>query len=118
MNGLTAVTALDIDAGAIAAARRNAAANGVDEAITFVQGDIGAVDGVWPLIVANVLAAPLMDMAPTLVRRVAHRGRLVLSGIGLSMAPDVERIYRRLGMRHVRTDERGGWAAIVLDASW
>ena len=72
----------------------------------------------WPLVVANVLAAPLMEMAPPLVRHVSHRGRLVLSGVAAAVAPDVERVYRRLGMRHVRTDERGGWTAIILDASW
>jgi ribosomal protein L11 methylase PrmA len=65
-----------------------------------------------------VLPAPLMEMAPALVRRVEHRGRLVLSGIPSSVTPDVEHVYRRLGMRHVRSETRAGWTALVLQPSW
>ena len=33
------------------------------------------------MVVANILAAPLIDMAPALSRRVGHHGQLVLSGV-------------------------------------
>jgi ribosomal protein L11 methylase PrmA len=57
-------------------------------------------------------------MAPSLVRRVGHRGQLVLSGIPASVADDVDRAYRRLGMHHVRSTTREGWTALVMHASW
>ena len=47
----------------------------------LVQGLPQSIGGAWPLVIANVLAAPLIEMAPALVRRVGHRGRLILSGI-------------------------------------
>ena len=65
-----------------------------------------------------MLPGPLIEMAPALVRRVGHLGELVLSGIPVSVEADVDRVYRRLGMRRVRANARAGWVAIVLQASW
>ena len=67
---------------------------------------------------ANVLAAPLIEMAPALVRRVGRQGRLVLSGIPASVEPEVESAYRRLGMRRLEVKSRAGWVALVMAASW
>ena len=76
------------------------------------------VGGVWPLVVANVLAAPLIEMAPVLVRRVGSRGRLILSGIPWSLESEVRQAYERLGMRHLRSEKRAGWMVLVVQASW
>jgi ribosomal protein L11 methyltransferase len=74
--------------------------------------------GTWPLVFANIVAAPLVEMAPQLVRRVGHHGVLVLSGIPSSVEQDVERAYRDLGMGTTAVTSRGGWIALVLRASW
>ena len=116
--GVPRATAVDVDADVLRVARDNARLNGLDEQLTLVCGGPEAVRGAWPLVVANILAAPLVEMAPTLVQRVASRGRLVLSGIASPMGEDVSRTYRHLGMRSVAIRSRGGWDAIVLDASW
>ena len=116
--GVPRVTAIDVDAEAVRVAAEHARTNGVAARLEIVHGGPDAIDGAWPLVVANVLAAPLIEMAPVLVRRVGHHGRLVLSGIPRAVAPDVVRAYRRLGMHHVRSDERRGWIAILLQASW
>jgi len=65
-----------------------------------------------------VLAAPLIEMAPVLVRRVGRRGRLILSGIPWSLESEVAETYRRLGMRQIRSETRGGWTVLVAEASW
>jgi ribosomal protein L11 methylase PrmA len=65
-----------------------------------------------------VLAAPLIEMAPALVRRVAHRGQVVLSGIPTSVEEDVARAYCHLGLQRVRCTARDGWICLVLQASW
>lgn len=116
--GVERVTGVDIDAGALDAAQRNLALNGVSDRATLHRGGPEAATGTWPFIVANVLAAPLVDMAPVLVQRLAHRGRLLLSGIPESMSDEVIRVYRRLGLRHVDTQVRGGWSVVMLDATW
>jgi ribosomal protein L11 methyltransferase len=116
--GVPRVDALDIDAEAVHAAAENASLNGLSSGLHLVHGGPELLTGAWPLVLANVLAAPLMDMAPTLARRVGRGGRLILSGIRSSLAPDVEHAYRLVGMRHVRTQTRDGWSALTLHPSW
>jgi ribosomal protein L11 methyltransferase len=116
--GVPRAVGLDIDADALQIAAENARLNDFAARLRLVRGGPEAVQGLWPLVLANVLPAPLMEMAPALVRRVEHRGRLVLSGIPSSVTPDVEHVYRRLGMRHLRSETRAGWTALVLQPSW
>jgi len=118
MMGVPRATGLDIDSDALDIAARNARLNNLEDRVQFILGGPDAVTGIWPLVVANVLAAPLIEMAPVLVRRVAHRGRLILSGIPWSLEFEVVETYRRLGMRHVRSETRSGWTSVVLEASW
>lgn len=118
LRGVPRAVGIDIELEALAVAAQHARLNGLEHRVRLVLGGVDAVEGTWPLIAANVLAAPLIEMAPVLVRRVAHRGRLILSGIPSSVSSEVERAYRRFGMHSVRTESRGGWTVIVLDASW
>lgn len=116
--GVPRVLAIDIDAAALRVAATNARVNGIDERLQLARGGPESIVGTWPLVLANVLAAPLIEMAPALVRRVGHRGQLVLSGIPSSVEPDVHQAYRRLGMHRVNAESRAGWVALVLQASW
>jgi ribosomal protein L11 methyltransferase len=116
--GVPRAVGLDIDADALRAAAENARLNGLDRRLHLVRGGLDAVAGTWPLVVANLLAAPLIELAPVLVRRVGHHGRLVLSGVPSSVESDVDRAYRHLGMHRVRAQSRAGWSARVLQASW
>jgi ribosomal protein L11 methylase PrmA len=116
--GVPRAVGIDTEDEAVRAAADNARLNGLNERLLLVQGGPDAVSGTWPLVVANVLAAPLIEMAPALVRRVGHHGHLVLSGIPSSVEPDVDAAYSRLGMRRVRVRARAGWVAIELRATW
>jgi len=116
--GVPRGTGIDTDAGALRVTRRNAAGNRLSERLRLVRGGPDAVTGTWPLVVANIVAATLIDIAPALVRRVGHHGRLVLSGIPHGVDTDVEQIYRDLGMRSIDRKSRADWTALVLHASW
>ncbi|MEO7272172.1 MAG: 50S ribosomal protein L11 methyltransferase [Vicinamibacterales bacterium] len=116
--GVARVLAIDTDPDALQAAAANAALNRLTDRLALGLGGPESLTGRWPLVLANVLAAPLIEMAPTLSRCVGHRGRLVLSGIPSSVEPDVHRAYRHLGMRRVELMSREGWVALVLQASW
>jgi len=116
--GVPRATGIDTDGEALLVAAGNARLNALDGRLELIRGGPERVAGTWPLVLANVLAAPLIEMAPSLVRRVGHRGQLVLSGIPASVADDVDRAYRRLGMHHVRSTTREGWTALVMHASW
>ena len=118
LRGVPEVVGLDIDAEALRAAEENARLNGLEARLRLVRGGPEAVEGVWPVVLANLVAAPLIEMAPALVRRVGPAGRLVLSGIPWSVAREVEQAYRRCGMRPGRSETRAGWTVLVLHASW
>jgi len=116
--GVPRAVAIDIDGVAVRAARDNARLNGFTSRLRLLQGEPEAVAGAWPLVLANVLAAPLMAMAPDLSRRVASSGRLIVSGVRSSLSGDVERSYRRTGLRLVSRTTRDGWTALALHAPW
>jgi ribosomal protein L11 methyltransferase len=116
--GVPRALGIDIDNEALRVAAANARLNDLEERLQLGRGGPEMVPGAWPLILANVLAAPLIEMAPALVRRVGHQGQLVLSGIPSSVEQDVDEAYRRLGMRRVRVKSRAGWVVLVLQASW
>jgi ribosomal protein L11 methyltransferase len=116
--GVPRALGIDIDDEALRIAAENAHLNALGDRLQLARGGPDAVTGMWPLVLANVLAAPLIEMAPAIVRRVGHHGRLVLSGIPASLESDVDQVYHRLGMRRVRVMSRAGWVAIVMQASW
>ena len=116
--GVPRALAIDIDAAAVRDAAENARLNGVSSRLALVHGGPEALSGVWPLVLANVLAAPLIKMAPTLAKRVAHGGRILISGIRSSLAYDVEQAYRRVGLRLVCSQTRVGWSALTFHTSW
>ncbi|HEY2383164.1 MAG TPA: 50S ribosomal protein L11 methyltransferase [Terriglobia bacterium] len=118
MMGVPRATGIDIDADALRIAAKHARLNHLADRLHLLPGGPDAVEGTWPLVVANVLAAPLVEIAPILVRRVGGRGRLILSGIPESLESEVRFAYLRLGMRHIRSGTRSGWTVLVFQASW
>jgi ribosomal protein L11 methyltransferase len=118
MMGVPQAVGLDTDADALRVAAENARLNNVSNRLQLVYGGPDVVDGKWPLVVANVLAAPLIEMAPALVRRLGRRGRLILSGIRSSLEPEVRRTYQHLGIRHIESKTRDGWTMLMAQASW
>jgi ribosomal protein L11 methyltransferase len=114
MKGVSRAVGVDIDAEAVRVAADNAHLNSLRDRLHLVRGGPEALGGSWPLVMANILAAPLMDMAPAVARCVRHGGSLVLSGIPSSLARDVEAAYQRAGLRPIRSETRAGWSALVL----
>lgn len=99
----------DIDEHAVAAARANARANGVEIAFTVSSTcDGGAAD----IVVANILSNPLKLLAPLLTALVAPGGRLVLSGILERQWREVAEAYApRIAMRVWRCED--AWVCLV-----
>lgn len=116
--GVPIAAGVDIDTAALRVATDNARLNGLSGRFLRVHGDVDAVGGAWPLVVANIRAAELIEMAPSLVRRVSSQGTLVLSGIAAAVAPDVSKAYRRLGVTQTMLGERDGWTVLTFRSSW
>ena len=99
----------DVDPQAIRASCDNARANAVEA--TFVLPD-ALVSRAFDVVVANILANPLILLAPALAARVRHGGRLALSGILESQAADVIAAYAPwFTLRAWRASE--GWVLLA-----
>jgi ribosomal protein L11 methyltransferase len=112
------VAASDLDHEAVKVTRANARLNGVGALVRARQGDglarraVGG--GRYDLIVANILAGPLIKLAPAFARRLAPAGRLVLSGLLETQESQVvaAQVGQRLALAgRWRAD---GWSALTF----
>lgn len=78
--GAARAIGVDNDPQAIVATRDNASRNAVDAQVQAYLPD-AAPDAVYPVLVANILASALDQLAPLLAARVQPGGRIALSGI-------------------------------------
>ncbi|WP_367718587.1 50S ribosomal protein L11 methyltransferase [Nitratireductor sp. GISD-1A_MAKvit] len=113
------VLATDIDPVATGVARANVRLNGVPSLVEThtapgFHHNIFARKKPFDLIVANILARPLMALAPDMARHLTSGGSLVLSGILERQRRAVVAAYGGQGFRHVRTQAREGWVTIHL----
>jgi ribosomal protein L11 methyltransferase len=111
MHGAARVVAIDIDADALDNARDNAELNRAGGAIRFSAIPLHSVRGRFDVVVANILANVLIEMAPELARRLAPHGHLILGGILASESHEVTRAYRKL-VRPVSETRSRGWATL------
>jgi ribosomal protein L11 methyltransferase len=104
MLGAAQVDAVDIDPDAVRAAQLNAQANHV--ALNLGLPDVAS--GTYPLVVANILAAPLKVLAPLLCSHVAPGGTLLLAGILERQTEEIQTAYQsHLTLQVV--DSQDGW---------
>lgn len=113
------VIATDMDPQSVKVAAANARANGVGGAIAFACA--AGVGHPWlrrtppfDLVIANILAGPLIELAPRLREIVALGGTLVLSGILIPQSAEVAAAYRAAGFLIERHDRIAGWSTLTL----
>jgi ribosomal protein L11 methyltransferase len=113
------VLATDIDPVAVKVAADNARLNHVKALVETVTAPgfhhpIFGRRAPFDLIVANILARPLMRLAPQMAGHIALGGSIVLSGILDRQRDAVVAAYVGQQFRHVRTLHREGWVTIHL----
>jgi ribosomal protein L11 methyltransferase len=110
--GARHVDAIDITAAAVTATTANAAENGVSERVRASTAALADVDGPYDVVVANILAPALVELAPDLRRVLADDGALVVSGV---LRDRYEHVLDALApLRVVDTRTLEGWAALTL----
>ncbi|MEM1263178.1 MAG: 50S ribosomal protein L11 methyltransferase [Pseudomonadota bacterium] len=108
--GASRADGVDIDAQALTATHRNAAINAVAERLrVFAPAELPS--GRYEVVVANILANTLMDMADELTARTAPGGALALTGILDAQATNVEQAYAG-AFNLAPTVRRDGWALV------
>ena len=111
--GALAAKGTDIDPVAVAAALENARNNGV--ARFRACADAPDADGpVYDVVVANILAGTLIELASVIASAVAPGGALMLSGVLVEQEAPVREAFVSRGFRHVGTATKNGWVRIDL----
>jgi ribosomal protein L11 methyltransferase len=117
-------TASDIDPVSIEVTAINAADNGVPLGQSMGQLALCAAPGTdheliqrrapYDLIIANILAGPLIELAPSLAAIAREGGSLILAGLLNTQAEPVLRAYRTQGFRLHRRTDQGDWPCLWL----
>ena len=123
-SGILAIAALKLGAGcalgvdndpqAVVASRDNAQRNDIDtDDFTVVMPDDGVIaqwDDSADLMVANILAGPLVELADQLIRLTAPGGTILLTGVLEAQAPELIERYRNVNLEV--NQQRDGWVLL------
>jgi len=113
------VLASDIDAPSVEVAQENARLNGVGPQVAVIRAtgfsapDFGQI-GPFDLVLANILANPLKQLAGPMTRHLAPRAMVILSGLLTPQVAGVIAAYRARGLvplQHLRIE---GWSSLLL----
>jgi len=107
--GAKGIVAIDNDPISVEASRVNAEINGV--ALDSLLNDTPP-DRTFELVVANILAGPLIEMAPKLAKCASRH--LILSGLLREQVESVSQAYVDAGMQVIRSDAMEEWASVEL----
>jgi ribosomal protein L11 methyltransferase len=113
------VLASDIDPPSVQVAHENARLNGSGHLVQAIRATGFAAPqfvaaAPFDLVLANILANPLRQLASPMVRHLAPSAMVILSGLLTHQAPGVIAAYRARGLvpvRHLRID---GWSSLLL----
>ncbi len=117
-------TASDIDPVCFDVIAGNARLNGIalgagggELTVTLADGmasPLIAARGPYDLVMANILAGPLIELAPDFARALVPGGSLLLSGLLVTQEAQVRAACRRAGLRLAARMTRGDWAVLWL----
>jgi ribosomal protein L11 methyltransferase len=112
--GAAAVDGVDIEPVAVRSARENAERNGVGAVVHIEQGSVGDGQGEYDLVVANIIARILIELASSLARAVRPGGTLILGGIIDTKEAAVRDAFNEVGLTLVRREQSEDWVSLVL----
>jgi ribosomal protein L11 methyltransferase len=120
--GAMPVIATDIDVVAVRVAEENAKLNEVSRRIQWLEADGMRAEAIvtpapYSMVVANILARPLMAMAEDMHAVTHENGLVVLSGLLNHQQPEVIGAYEAAGFQLVEAESIGEWSTLVLRPS-
>ena len=116
-SGAQVVMGADIDPVSVRIAAENAALNRARARFVVADGlahPAIAAAAPYELVLANILARPLVRLAPAIVRALAPGGVVILSGLLRSQERYVRSAYLDLGLFCVRRIHEDAWATLIL----
>lgn len=117
--GAASVDAVDIEPVAVRTTAENAARNGVAERIRVAEGSAAPDNpfgGTYDLVLANIIARVLIEIARGLDESVRPGGTLVLSGIIESKEPFVRETFEPRGFKLIKRSQVEDWVGLSYRA--
>jgi ribosomal protein L11 methyltransferase len=111
--GADAVTGVDIDPVAVRTANENALINQVSDRIHLMTGECRDLVGQVDVIVANIVADIIIQIAPCMAERLKSQGTLIVSGIIAPREPDVTTALTRSGLGKIKIMRQNDWVCMV-----
>lgn len=112
--GFGRVLAVDNDEEAVEVARENLRVSGLEGRIVLSVGSVGELEERFDVVVANLQANPLIEMAHALSERLQPEGMLVLSGILVEQGESVRSAYEEAGLLFVERRSAGEWCLLAF----
>ncbi len=109
--GASKVWAIDNDPQALTATLKNAQANDISESQLIIQSPEAKITGQVDILIANILANPLIELANTFTKLIKDCGQLVLSGILINQIPIITKEYLPT-FADFSSNIQGDWALI------
>lgn len=115
LNGAVSVDAVDIDPESVRVTTKNIRENHVAEQIQTWQSDgYEKITKTYDLIFANILARPLMEMAPDLVHHLNPGGYAILSGFLNRQQRWVMDAHKKVGLTYVAQEKIKEWGSLLV----
>ncbi|MEH6951204.1 50S ribosomal protein L11 methyltransferase [Nitrobacter sp. NHB1] len=113
------VLASDIDPRSVIVARENAVLNGVGKLVcsicaTGFSAPLFRARAPFDLVLANILANPLRQMAPAMATHLAPEAMVILSGLLPHQTRSVIAAYRAQGLVLIRPIQIDGWCSLLM----
>ena len=116
--GAAQAVGIDIDSVAVEVAEENVKRERLDDKIEIVRADSPlAFEGIADIVIANIIAKTIIEMAGDLRAKLAPGGKLIASGIIAERADEVRNALLEAGIRTLEVRQDGDWAALISEAA-
>jgi ribosomal protein L11 methyltransferase len=110
--GAAGAVGVDTDPIAVEATLANAARNGLTDRVVAREGTLPSGEAPFALVLANLIAAVLVPLAPQLRGELARDGTLLASGIFVDREAEVAAAFEAAGLAITARDAEGDWVAL------
>jgi ribosomal protein L11 methyltransferase len=111
LSGARSALGVDVDAQAVEVARANAELNRLADRCSFSTAALAELETVFDLVVANLEAPVLLELAPALAEKLGPGARLVVTG---SMIDRRDELLARLRLPLEHEQRAGDWCLLEL----
>ncbi len=108
------VLAIDLDPEAVAAALENVRLNNLMERVWVEETPLTSLRQQFGLILANITAPDLLQLAEALTARLLNEGVLIISGFLAADVPSLEQRYQGLGLHKAGFLSHEDWGALIF----